>query len=171
MAASTCRAPRRFLAPLVSPAAVPPVRERAAPGRWVAQGRAEFSLGSKPVRQTPVDGRPEGERSLPLVEGCKGRGKALCSMGPGRGKSPGAMQRRTLLSAGWGSMPHNVSGRLTQSLGENVPKGRLSLGIALGGPRGMRNPPGKVGAVLPAHTLYNLLLAGDAPILSIGREF
>src|SRR5512132_2987114 len=98
MAFSAMGTPRPFLAPPVAPVAAPVIQERAALGRWVAQGRAEFSPWVEAGAETPVvvqgakapvDGCPEGERSLPLVEGCKGQRKPFAPWVQGEGNLHG----------------------------------------------------------------------------------
>src|SRR4051794_7022467 len=78
------------------------------------------------------------------VAGCKGVRTTPCSMGPGRAEiSLVAMQRRLRCVSRDGLDARQRQRRLNNPLARRSPKSDRALGIALGGPRGMGNPPAR----------------------------
>ena len=122
----------------------PPGGSRGAlkPARSMGVRRENRNLPSGRSRRRNA-GRGPGRESP--VAGCKGVRSSPCSMGPGRAEV--SLRRDAtatrLRSAGRGSMPVSASSvRLTNPLARTL-KERVSLGIALGGARGMGNPPAR----------------------------
>lgn len=139
----------------------------ARPGRWVS-GRESRHL-------PPVDAGAETpvvvQDAKVLVAGCKGSDIPLLD-GSRESRSLPASRcnGEPLHSAGTGSMPVSASVRLTNPLATALPKSGPSLGISLGGPRGMGNPPARCGAVLPRTPCSVRLLNGAVPPYSIMEE-
>ena len=101
--------------------------------RHLPPGRSRRrNAGRGPGRESPGRGL-QGGATMPLARWVQGEPKSPWSRCNGD----------DVASAGTGSMPVSVKRPADQSLGDSAPKGGVSLGIALGGPRGMGNPPAR----------------------------
>ena len=120
----------------------------ARPGRWVAGGRADISLGSKPVPKHRSWSRTR--KSWSRV--ARGYEQPPARWVQGEPKSPWSRCNGDYVaSAGTGSMPVSASVRLNNPLARRSSKSGRALGIALGGPRGMGNPPARWARYYRAH--------------------
>ncbi len=129
--------------PRRSPGAAPGVQGALKPARSMGVRRESRNLPPGRSRRRNA-GRGPGRESP--VAGCKGVRPSPCSMGPGRAEVSLCRDATAtrLRSAGTGSMPVSASSvRLTNPLARRSEKERASLGIALGGARGMGNPPAR----------------------------
>ena len=138
--AGLCRSPRRFLA---APRA-PPGGSRGAlrPPRSMGVRKGEpkspsgrsrrRNAGRGPGRESPGRGL-QGGATVPLLDGSR----------ESRSLPVSRCNGDTVALSREGSMPVSASVRLNNPLARRSQKERASLGIALGGPRGMGNPPAR----------------------------
>ena len=137
--------PRRRRSPPPRPAGGPGGLA-ARPGRWVSGRESRHLPPVEAGAETPV----VVQDAKVLVAGCKGARPPPARWVQGEPKSPCvAMQRRSRCVSRDGLDARQRQRPAEQSLGETLPKSGRALGIALGGPRGMGNPPARCGAVLP----------------------
>lgn len=141
---SPCRGPSQRTAGLVSKGRDGSLVESGAETPVVVQGAKAL-----------IDACPEGEPKSPFGRGGKGHESPLLDGSRESEFALAVMQRRNVALS-----PNGLDGLsgLINRLAKNVPK-TFAPSDSQGGSAGDGKSPRKVGAVLPAHTLYNSTLA------------